>query len=72
MRASRGLKWENKMYKLKRSIVQCSICRGKTAFDTHVLLPSNFATQSVVVGSNPTQVSVFSVNHVLAHFYDKG
>ena len=32
MRASRGLKWENKMYKLKRSITQSNIFGRLLAF----------------------------------------
>ena len=35
MRASRGLKWENKMYKLKRSI---ELSQGKLIVDQSILL----------------------------------
>ena len=50
MRASRGLKWENKMYKLKRSIntnqVKCwFLRRGKTVVPRENLRVESHQTQ---------------------------
>ena len=47
MRASRGLKWENKMYKLKRSIVLLFRCCCGRLEENH---PSETKTQILEAG----------------------